>query len=197
MASPELPQDFHALAERASRGDRAALDLLLVHHLPRLRAFIRLRAGPAIRARESSSDIAQSVCREVLQDIERFQHGGEAGFKHWLYTTALRKLQKRDEHWRTQKREQGREVADEELLIGCYRALSTPSRKAEAREEAQRLEQAFDALNEDDREVITLARVIGLPHRDIAERMGRTEQATRLLLHRALAKLAEKLDDGG
>jgi RNA polymerase sigma-70 factor (ECF subfamily) len=191
-----MPLELESLVANASRGDSVAVDELLARYLPGLRAFIRLRAGPAIRARESSSDIAQSVCREVLQDIARFQHGGEAGFKHWLYTTALRKLQKRDEHWRAQKREHAREVADEEQLLGAYRALSTPSRKAAAREEAQRLEQAFDALNEDDREVITLARVIGLPHKEIAEKMGRTEQATRLLLHRALAKLAEKLDDG-
>jgi RNA polymerase sigma-70 factor (ECF subfamily) len=191
-----MAAQLEQLVRDASRGDKIAVDELLARYLPGLRAFIRLRAGPAIRARESSSDIAQSVCREVLQDIERFQHGGEVGFKNWLYTTALRKLQKRDEHWRAQKRERGREVDDEEQLLGAYRALSSPSRKAIAREEAQRLELAFDALNEDDREVITLARVVGLPHKQIAEQMGRTEQATRLLLHRALAKLAEKLDQG-
>src|SRR6185295_14455380 len=148
-------------------------------------AFIRLRAGPVIRARESSSDIAQSVCREILGDLERFQYGGEVGFKHWLYTTALRKLQKKDEFWRAQKREGVREVhSDDEELFGCYRSLSTPSRKAMAREEAERIESAFDRLSDDDREVISLARVVGLPHKEIAEKMGRTEQATRLLLHR-------------
>lgn len=185
---------LETLVENASKGDQPSVEELLARYLPGLRAFIRLRAGPTIRARESSSDIAQSVCREVLAGIDRFQYGGEAGFKHWLFTSALRKLTKRDEHWRTLKRGAGREQVDDEALAGCYRALSTPSAKAMAREEAERMEKAFDELSEDDREVITLARVIGLSHREIAERMGRTEQATRLLLHRALAKLAEKLD---
>jgi RNA polymerase sigma factor (sigma-70 family) len=189
-----MQSPVEALVADASRGDALAVDELLQRYLPGLRAFIRLRAGPLVRARESSSDIAQSVCREVLETIDTFRYGGEAGFKHWLYSTALRKLQKRDERWRAQKREAQREVADDEALMGCYRALSTPSLKAAAREWLAQVESAFDELSEDDREVITLAKVCGLSHREIALRMERTEQATRLLLHRALAKLAEKLD---
>ena len=48
--------------------------------------------GPQLRAKESASDLVQSVCREVLGRLDRFQHGGEAGFRHWLYATALRKV---------------------------------------------------------------------------------------------------------
>jgi RNA polymerase sigma-70 factor (ECF subfamily) len=193
-----VPAELETLVRSASRGDQPAVDELLARYLPGLRAFIRLRVGPVIRARESSSDIAQSVCREILGNIDAFQYGGEVGFKHWLYTSALRKLQKKDDYWRAQKREAVREISDDdEQLLGCYRSLSSPSRRAMAREEAQRIEAAFDQLSEDDREVIALARVIGLSHKEIAEKMGRTEQATRLLLHRALAKLAEKLDMAG
>ena len=46
----------------------ARMQRLLEEHLPRLRAFIRLRTNQAIRARESCSDLVQSVCREVLEE---------------------------------------------------------------------------------------------------------------------------------
>src|SRR5258705_6880905 len=83
-----MAEDSVRLAERAAAGDRAALDELVVRHVDGLRAFVRLRVGPELRARESSSDLVQSVCREVLQDARRFQHAGESAFKSWLYTTA-------------------------------------------------------------------------------------------------------------
>jgi RNA polymerase sigma-70 factor, ECF subfamily len=56
--------------------------------------------------------------------------------------------------------------------------------------EAQsRLDAALATLSDDDREVITLARVQGLPLQEIAERVGRTKNAVALLLSRALRKL--------
>lgn len=189
-----MTDDLERLIQSASRGDQPAVDELLVRYLPGLRAFVRLRAGAALRARESSSDLVQSVCRDILQNVDRFQHGGENGFKRWLFTTALRKLQDKHEHMRAQKRDAAREVADEAALGEAYRSVSSPSRNAIAHEEFERVEKAFDELAEEEREVITLARVVGLSHKEIADAMGRSEGATRVLLHRALAHLAELLD---
>jgi RNA polymerase sigma-70 factor (ECF subfamily) len=69
----------------------------------------------------------------------------------------------------------------------------TPSRHAAAREELARLEAALRALDEDKREVILLSRIVGLTHAGIAAEMGRSELATRKLLSRALAELAERM----
>jgi RNA polymerase sigma-70 factor, ECF subfamily len=65
-----------------------------------------------------------------------------------------------------------------------------------AAEELGRLEAAFARLDADYREVIVLARVVGLSHAEIAARMGRTESATWNLLARALAKLSTELERG-
>ena len=61
-------------------------------------------------------------------------------------------------------------------------------RPAIAAETARQVREALDELSEDHREVITLARIVGLPHRVIAEVMDRTEEATRQLLGRALVQ---------
>jgi DNA-directed RNA polymerase specialized sigma24 family protein len=48
-------------------------------------------------------------------------------------------------------------------------------------------------LPEHYREVIALARIAELPHREIAAQLGKTEEATRILLYRALAALAKAM----
>ena len=60
----------------------------------------------------------------------------------------------------------------------------------EAHEALERLEAAFRQLPDDYREVILLARMVGLSHAEIGRQMERTPQAVRVMLHRALARLA-------
>jgi RNA polymerase sigma-70 factor (subfamily 1) len=196
MSDPEA-----TLIERARRQDGAAVEELLSRHLPGLRAFVRLRSGRLLREKESCSDLVQSVCREVLENLDRFQHGGENAFKQWLYRTALRKIGHRYDYWLADKRDPGRvrelsgaesQAADAQLA-SAYASLVTPSRAAMAREELARIESAFEQLSEDHREVIVLARILGLSHAEIAREMQRSEVAVRGLLFRALAHLSELL----
>lgn len=194
--------DAAAWVERASRGDADAVALLLERFLPGLRAYLHLRAGRALLARESSSDLAQSVCREILEHVDRFRYRGEAQFKKWLYTTALRKIANRYEHYGAVKRNALKEVplaggeSDDALdpaVAEACRSLLTPSRQVMAREELERIERAFELLSDERREVILLSRFVGLTAREIGEQMGRSEDSVRQLLHRALAELAEQV----
>jgi RNA polymerase sigma-70 factor (ECF subfamily) len=66
-----------------------------------------------------------------------------------------------------------------------------------AREELATLERALAELPEDYRQVILLTRVMNLGHATVAEQMGRSETATRSLLHRALARLARLMAEQG
>jgi RNA polymerase sigma-70 factor (ECF subfamily) len=196
-----MPRSSADLLEKARGGDRAALEELLLLHLPGLRAFVRLRAGAIVRKREACSDLVQSVCREVLERAERFRHGGESAFRHWLYATALRKIvDKRDYHTaqrRDVRREDGALGAappPDGAVLTAYRAFSSPSLRLASAEEIERIEAAFDELPEDYREVILLARIVGLSRSEVAAEMGRTEASVRNLLHRALATLSQRLD---
>jgi len=189
-----MTEDLENLLQRASQHDEAAVATLLQQHLPALRAFVRLKAGAMLLAKESCSDLAQSVCRDVLENAERFRFGGEAEFRKWLFTTAMRKIADRAEHWRAGKRDPGRlrgELDDEELQ--GYAHVYTPSHQAVAREELQRVEAAFGRLSEEKREVILMARLMGLSHAQIAAEMGKSEVAVRSMLSRALAELSAYL----
>ena len=193
-ATPFPDQPSRALLERLAAGDDNVVEILLQQHLPGLRAFLRMKAGARLLALESTSDLAQSVCRDVLQHLDRFQYHGEGAFRKWLFTTALRKIADRYEYYRAQKRDVGREGHLSPSGSGFLGDVPTPSQHAIANEEARRIDRALADMSDDYREVIVLAKYVGLSRREIAAEMGRSELAVRTLLSRALAQLAEALD---
>jgi RNA polymerase sigma-70 factor (ECF subfamily) len=180
----------------ATRGDPAAIEDVLRAYLPRLQRFVHLRLGAQLRAREDTLDIVQSTVRELLEQ-EDFQWRGEVEFRAWLFQAALNKIREKGRYHGAGKRAMDREVGvapqDLPALGDAIHDLATPSRAAIAKEELQRLESAFGSLTEPQREVLTLARVVGLPHAVIAERLGKTETAVRQLLVRAMVALGNAL----
>jgi RNA polymerase sigma factor (sigma-70 family) len=184
----------------------ADLDALIAKHLPGLTAFVRLRLGALIRENESCADIVQSACREVLVNADRFRFEGEKNFRHWLFTTALRKITDKQRYYaaakrrppRVEERARGRAATSVSTsnadLADCYRtAFTSPSEAAMRKEDVARLEAAFDALDPEDREVVIMARILGLAHEEIARETGSTPGAVRARLSRALVRLAARL----
>ena len=186
---------FHEILERARSGNREALQSLLEPHLPALTAFVRLRSR-GLRNRESCADLVQSACRNALERLNTLRSDSEENFEHWLFAIALNKIRSAQEHHHAEKRDVKREVdvvnstVDDVAVLTCYATMVTPSQHAIAREEIERIESAFDGLSEEYREVISLARVASLSTKEIAELMDRSEGAVRMLLARALSRLA-------
>ena len=146
----------------------------------------------------------QSVCREVLQDAGDFRYTSEAHFKHWLFTTAMRKIANRYEYYRADKRDPAKEVRDrgarERRIVGgqaqlykTYQSVCGPGELVAAREQIAAIEEAFAKLPENYRDVILLSRIVGLSSAEIAAQTGRNEGAVRTLLSRALTKLSGAL----
>jgi RNA polymerase sigma-70 factor, ECF subfamily len=190
--------------DAARAGSRQEIDRLLARHLPGLTAFVRLRLGPVIRSNESCADIVQSACREVLVHADRFQFGGDSNFRNWLYTTALRKITDRKRYWLAEKRRAPRDArtakepgASEDQVTDCYRsAFTSPSQAAMKREDIDALERAFDRLSAEDREVVVLARIVGMTAAEIAREKNQTVGSVRTRLSRAMARLAVLMRKG-
>jgi RNA polymerase sigma-70 factor, ECF subfamily len=189
------------LFESATRGDERAVEELLARLLPDLRRYLDRNAGALVGAKESSSDLAQSVCREMLERLgtERFVYQGEAEFKQWLYNAALFKIRARQRFYLAAMRDAGRQVAlpDAGAPSGSGEAGEvagteggTPSEAAALHEEVERLRAALAKLPENYRQIIQLAHVEGLAHKEIAARLSISEANSRVLLSRALARLA-------
>jgi RNA polymerase sigma factor (sigma-70 family) len=194
-------QHLSRLTELASQGDRQALEALLVEHLPRLQAFVRRRVPAALREHEESSDLVQSVCREVLLHSDRFRFASAGAFRQWLFVETIRKIGKRARHHRAGKRDAPRathpraaaDSAASESAPGPVEA-ATPGEIVLAREQLALLAGALDQLGPDQREVVTLAYVDGLSRAQIGAMLGKSEGAVRVMLHRALTKIAMLLE---
>lgn len=204
-----MADDSLTLLRRLSEGDPDAAARLLHAHLPGLRAYVRLHSDAVLRAKESSMDLVQDVCVEILAHLDRFRYPSENAFKHWLYATALREVRRRYEFHTAQKRDAARELrlsSDASRaasgahfaspdVSACYARLATPSQQLASREECERIERAFDELPEDYREVLLQARLLRASPAEIAEQLGRSPGAVRTLLYRAQARLAALLAD--
>lgn len=175
------------------------LPTLLEENLDRLNRFVRRTAGPLLRAKESVSDITQSVCRELLNHAGRFTKGGEKGFRSWLYTTARRKIYDRNDYHRAAKRDVGRERTatgeDRKVAPEDLGHLETPSQDAIARENLELLQDAYSRLSIQDQEIIRLSRFDGHSHKEIAEILELSLDAVYQRLSRALARLETILSE--
>jgi len=199
MSSPE--RDYAAEISAARRGEPQALTSLFQRNLPPLVAFIRSRTGKVVAARESATDIAQSVFREVLQDADKIQLEGEGAFRNWLFMQATRKVLDRAKYHGRERRAAAKEVAIPEAgpaadaLLDCYATIASPSQHASAREELARFEAAVRSLPANQRDAVTMSRLMGLSYAQIAEQMNLTESAVRGHVSRGLAALSSVLDE--
>lgn len=193
MSESSLP-----LVTRAKGHDNAAIEALLVRHLPGLQGWLRLRMGTLLRARETPEDLVQSVAREVLADFGEFEWRGEAAFRHWLYVKAQRKLVDKARFVAAECRSPARELPGHdgsEGLLARVAAGLTPSRELQSHEALLRIEQAFGELPADYQEAISLQKLCGMDYGEIAARMQRSEGAVRNLVHRGLSRLALRLGE--
>ncbi len=172
------------------------LDTLLEEHLPRLQAYVHLEIGERLRRREDTFDLLQSVCREVLQDADRFEFQGEAAFRSWLYKQALHKIVNKARFHQAARRDVRRDDLPADVSSGgaileeLYGTLCSPTQHAIGQEARQSLERAFERLAPEQREAVVLKRIVGLDYEEIAEQMGKTVGAVRVLVHRGVARLA-------
>lgn len=181
----------------AKDGDPEAFGALIDHHLPRIYAFVRLHMSEALRAREASADLVQSTCLELFSAFRDLRNHDEHSFRAWLYTAALNKIRERRRFHGRARRDVRRETRltrrtwiEQEALMG-YATICDPLGAAMAREHLELVERALDRLPAHYREVIVLARIVELPHSEIAVRLGKSVDAVRQTLVRALMKLGE------
>ncbi|HHI79537.1 MAG TPA: sigma-70 family RNA polymerase sigma factor [Planctomycetes bacterium] len=194
----------------ASRGDPKSIDTLLQQNLADLHLFVQAKMGPKLLSRESTSDLVQSVCREVLQEMKDFEFRGLPAFRAWLFRKALHKIVDKARYHGAEKRDPNKEqslVPQENGDASRMESLSSregglmdslsPSRIAMEREHLEKLEACLHALPEDYREAILQTKLIGRSYKELAQEWNRSEGAVRNLVYRGLARLALLLEEEG
>ncbi len=182
-------------------GNQDAFKALMEKYRLRLESMIHLKLGSQLRQRVEVDDVVQEAYLMAFRSIKDFQWQEGCSFFQWLRgitENVLRNLSRY--HFRTKKREAFRDVSLSEKSPGTggdsteigSLLLSkeiTPSKILRRQERFHRLEGALKSLSRDHRRVIILARVEGLPMKEIARQMNRSVDAASMLLLRALRQL--------
>jgi RNA polymerase sigma-70 factor (ECF subfamily) len=193
------------LIARIRAHDEQALGDYLTLRRPQLLAFIERRLGTALRRKVEPDDLLQETSAEAVRTLAQTDLAQREVFG-WLCQIAERRII--DAHRKyiaSQKRDAGREVSIHGTpdtsrggLIDLLVASMTTASQAFSRDQKQiRLLAALDNLPTEQREALRLRYVDGLPSKDIAQRLGKTDGAVRVMLTRSLAKLQEMLGVGG
>lgn len=199
---PSSIQTPEYLLERARSGDTGAFGQLLTQYHNYMRLMARALAGTALRRRFDSSDLVQDVFLEAHRDFRQFAGSTEAELLGWLRRILARNLADAARYQTAAMRDHRRQQSLESLLdqssLAVQEALATmattASSVASRRERAVILADALESLSEDYREVVILRNLEGLKFNEVAERMGRSCGAVRMLWARAIERLSEKLE---
>lgn len=169
------------MIRRARDGDADALG-----HLWRTYQHLLLRYFRG-KGMSEPEDLASTVWVEVATGLDRFD-GSESDFRRWLFTIAARR---RIDNIRSEKRRGERLMRVPAATVSPH----APSAGDEA-ERAAALEQALAlvrTLPPDQAEAVLLRVVADLSVTEVAAIMERREGAVRVLVHRGLKRLAERV----
>jgi RNA polymerase sigma-70 factor, ECF subfamily len=196
---PIVPTSPEVLLARARGGDQEALGSLLEEYREYLRVLARTRVGRDLQVRLDPSDLVQEALLEAHRDFRQFLGRTEPELTVWLRQILVRNLADQFKHHQSQKRNFQREQPLAVLVEQAHEALaaplSTPSAHAARREQAVLLANALAKLPEDYREVVTMRHVESKSFEEIAEAMGRSSGAVRMLWMLALERLGALLGD--
>jgi RNA polymerase sigma-70 factor, ECF subfamily len=181
MIGPDFPDVLGA----AARGDEDAFGRLWRDLQPRLLRYF------AVVSRTVAEDLASETWLGVVRGLDRFQ-GNEPAFRAWVFTIARHEVL----DWR---RRAARRATEDPSANGLIERAAPDDPAADALEgfstRAALAEVA--TLPPDQAEAIMLRVVAGLGVERVAEIMGKRPGTVRVLTHRGLRRLAERLGNDG
>ena len=203
MGADRIDKTQHLVA-LAKEGDPSALNQLCSIYGERVRRIIRFRMDRKLRSKFDSVDVVQDALILALGGLGGFTYKNEGDFLRWLSRIAENRLGDILDRFHAGKRDIRKEIpfkkrgaSTEGVFTGPAdpMGMTTPSVIVTRKEEFDALEKAMDALSPELREVIVLTRIEGLSYRDAGERLGKSSDAVRRLVLRALVALTSTFEN--
>jgi len=178
----DTPQDAEALvaaaAERARAGEDDALRLLYLLYADNVFGFVLA----IVRDEHDAEDLTSEVFARLPRALGHYKPGATP-FAAWLLRVARNAAL---DHLRAQRSVPLAEVH-----------ASGETAELQARERLAGLRMAFEALPDDQRQVMLLRLIAGLTPTEVAEQLGRSVDAIHALQHRARRRLRSELTQSG
>jgi RNA polymerase sigma-70 factor (ECF subfamily) len=192
------------LVQRAHGGDCAALAELFQRHRGRLEQMVRLRLDRRLQGRLNPADVVQEAYLDVARRFPEYVANPALPFYVWLrLLTGQRLVDLHRRHLGAKMRNAGLEVSLyrgdfprassaslAELLLG---RLTTASRAAIRAETQLRVQEALNAMDPLDREVLVLRHFEMLSNEETAQVLGLKPSAASNRHLRALKRLKDIL----
>ena len=187
--APRNLETTASLLELTRHGDMAARDRLARRYLPILMRWARGRLPVWARDLSDTDDLVQVTLMKALDKVSGFEPRREGAFLAYLRTILMNQI--RDHIRRVSRKpvidEIDETVADDE---------PSPLEETIGREALDRYEAALAQLPERHREAVVLRIELGFTYQQVADAVGcPSESAARMMVSRALAQLAEKMDE--
>jgi len=170
------------LVDRASGGDREAFGELYDRYvMPVYRHMYCM-----VNDRQLAEDLTAQTFLQALQAIGRYEERG-IPLRAWLLRIARNLAMN---HWRVQRNH------NSSRNHGSERASLSPEQFCEAKLREEEVWRAVRSLGGDQRQVIILRFVDGLSYPEVAQVLGKSIGAVRVIQYRALSALRRALEDG-
>jgi RNA polymerase sigma-70 factor (ECF subfamily) len=188
------------LLRRAAEGDQGAMQLLFSAYRDRLKRMVHLRLNRRLQGRVEDSDVLQEACLEAARRLEEYAREPALPFFLWLrHLTALKLAEVHRRHLGTQLRDADREVtlhrgglplADSASLAAqLLGTLTSPSQAAVKAETRLIVQEALNAMDPIDREVLALKHFEQLTTSEIAQVLGLSKAGAGSRYLRAIKRL--------
>lgn len=183
---PPLPATSSGqLLLQARLGDTNALGRLISRYLPRLRHIAHRRLPRWVRTAADTADVVQDAVARMLARFRSLDLPDADAFAAYLGESVRNRI--RDEHRRFARR------GAHDPLTEAADASPSPLDEQIARDLETRYFTALARLNPLDRYLIVGHVELDYSHDQLGHMTGRTRNAARMALQRALARLADEM----
>jgi RNA polymerase sigma-70 factor (ECF subfamily) len=200
----ENSSETRRLVEQARGGDAAALNGLFARHRDRLRRMIDLRLDRRVRGRVDPSDVLRDGFADAVGKFPAYLTDRAVPAFLWLRLVVGERLAKvHRTHLGTQMRDAALEVSlyQSALPAASSAALAaqllgkhtSPTEAAVRAEQMLQLQEAINALDPLDREIIALRNFEELSRAEAAQALGIEEAAAAKRYVRAISRLKQAL----
>lgn len=193
--------------KRLREGDMNAVAEYAEAHRRQLSAYVDHQLGAALRAKVEPDDIVQEAVFRAVRSPQLFTQSDREPFGILCHLAQEAIIDAHRKLIEAQKRAAGREVplqgggsggdsSGGGGIINLLAATMTTASRAFSKNQKEiAMWAALDSLPEDQREALRLRYVDGLPTKEIAQRMQKTDGAIRVMLTRSLDKLQSLLGE--
>jgi len=167
----------------AIQGDVDSFVILYRLHLKAVHNYLYARLGN----RQEAEDLTSSVFERAWRSLKNYKPTGS--FKGWLFRIVQRTLA---DYYRQRKTITIPLDYLAEILLDSAKELEETFIRTE---QLQRLQQAVQNLSQEQQHVINLRFVAELRYNEIAQALGKSESAVKMITYRALEELRGRCND--